>query len=64
MPIDLDPRSVAALCLQPGRGMTLIADLRSGLRLWLRRPGIALPAVLSLAVGLGAGTSIFAIAST
>ena len=44
--------------------MTLIADLRSGLRLWLRRPGIALPAVLSLAVGLAAGTSIFAIAST
>lgn len=44
--------------------MTLLADLRSGLRLWLRRPGIALPAIVSLAVGLAAGTSIFAISST
>ena len=40
---------------------TFLSDLRLGLRLLLRRPGIALAAVLSLAIGIGANTAIFSV---
>jgi predicted permease len=39
----------------------MLSDLRLGLRLFLRRPGIALAAVLSLALGIGTNTAIFSV---
>jgi putative ABC transport system permease protein len=39
----------------------MITDLRLGFRLFLRRPGLALAAVLSLALGIGANTAIFSV---
>lgn len=41
---------------------TFLADVRFGLRLIGRRPGIAAAAILSLALGIGANVTIFAIA--
>jgi putative ABC transport system permease protein len=40
---------------------TTLSDLRLGLRLFLRTPGTALAAVLSLGLGIGANTAIFSV---
>jgi ABC-type antimicrobial peptide transport system, permease component len=42
---------------------TLIRDIRFALRSFLKNPGFALAAVLSLAIGIGANTSIFSVAN-
>src|SRR5262245_43167378 len=39
----------------------MLNDLRLGLRFFLRRPGIAAAAVLSLALGIGTNTAIFSV---
>ena len=39
-------------------------DIRFGLRQLLARPGFALAAVLSLAIGIGANTTLFAVVHT
>jgi len=39
----------------------LVADLRFGLRMLLRRPAVAFIAILTLALGIGAGTAMFSV---
>ena len=39
----------------------MVSDLRLGVRLFLRRPGLASAAVLSLALGIGANAAIFSV---
>src|SRR5512137_957140 len=41
----------------------LVQDVRLALRSFTRNPGFALAAVLSLAIGIGANTSIFSVAN-
>jgi putative ABC transport system permease protein len=41
--------------------MTLVRDLRFGLRSWLRRPVLTAAAVVTLALGTGANTAIFSV---
>jgi putative ABC transport system permease protein len=40
---------------------TLAKDLRLSLRLWIRQPGFALVAIVTLALGVGASTAIFSV---
>src|SRR5258706_10987167 len=43
---------------------TLIKDVRYGLRMLVRNPGFTLVAILSLALGIGANTTIFTLINT
>ena len=40
---------------------TLLQDLRYALRLWKRRPGVALVGILTLALGIGVDTAMCSI---
>jgi uncharacterized protein (DUF2062 family) len=43
---------------------TLWRDVRYGVRSWLRTPGFTLIVVLTLAIGIGANTTVFSIINT
>src|SRR5215510_1028754 len=46
---------------QGGLMRTLFQDLRFSYREWSKRPGLALTAILSLALGIGATTAVFSV---
>jgi hypothetical protein len=63
---DLTRRSLGAfwdaLVLQPGRlEDEMFQDLRFGLRMLLKSPGLTAVAILSLTIGIGATTAIFSV---
>jgi len=41
--------------------LSLVSDVRFGLRFLLKRPGFAVVAILTLALGIGATTAIFTV---
>src|SRR5215510_6560872 len=43
------------------RMLSLVSDVRFGLRFLLKRPGFAVVAILTLALGIGATTAIFTV---
>jgi len=59
----LRERGPATFERRTGRTMidTLQQDVRYAIRTWTRRPGFALVAILTLAIGLGANTAMFSI---
>jgi hypothetical protein len=65
VPVLLDnfcPPRVDGCRPAPGNGMnTFRQDVRYALRLFARQPAFALAAVLSLAIGIGANTSLFSV---
>src|SRR6201982_2799590 len=51
--------------MQKGARMeTLLQDIRFGFRQLMKQPGFAAPAIISMAVGIGANTSIFSLVDT
>lgn len=51
-------------CRSPEGATTMLYDLRHAFRALLRRPGLSLAVLLILALGIGATTTIFSIASS
>jgi predicted permease len=49
---------------RPVRPMHVAADARDALRRWRRRPGFAVTAVLTLALGIGTTTALFSVVDT
>ena len=60
----LEREALARRAKRQGDGVmkTMIRDARYGLRLLARRPGFAVVAILTLALGIGANTAIFTVA--
>jgi predicted permease len=62
-----ETREIVAACLyairdaRPGARLRLTADVRYALRRWRRRPGFAATAILTIALGIAAATSIFSV---
>src|SRR5689334_24823042 len=53
--------SVLSIQSKGGSMRILFQDLRFSYREWSKRPGLALTAILSLALGIGATTAVFSV---